>query len=62
MIIRDDGEDVVDQMECVDSLSPSEIQARKEDEEILCKAILGKDLHEVYSGERIKLAVDRQSV
>ena len=38
------------------------VQARREDEEIICKAILGKSLHEIYSNNRIKLAVDRQSV
>ena len=62
VIIRDDGDDevMVDEaakMECVDS-----VRARKEDEEILCKAILGKSIHETYSNDRIKLAVDRQSV
>ena len=38
------------------------VRARMEDEEILCKAFLGRNLHDVYSGSRIKLAIDRRSV
>ena len=28
----------------------------------MCRAMLGKDLYDVYSGARIKLAVDRSSI
>ena len=38
------------------------IHARKEDLLILSRAILGKSLHEVYSNERIELAVDRNAI
>ena len=35
---------------------------RREDENMLSKVILGHSLHEVYSNQRIKLAVARSSV
>ena len=38
------------------------MMAKKEGEEILCRAILGKNLHDVYSNARAKLAVNRQSM
>ena len=40
----------------------SMMNEKKIDSYIVCQAILGKDLHEVYSQSRIRLAVDRQSV
>lgn len=38
------------------------INEKKTDEMIVSQAILGKNLHDVYSNERIILAVNRQSV
>ena len=38
------------------------ISERRTDEMIVSKALLGKKLHDVYSNERISLAVNRQSV
>ena len=57
-IILDDGMSSDDGDMGVDAVS---VRARKEDEEILSKAILGRNLHDVYSGSRIKLAIDRIS-
>ena len=48
--------DVVDNMECIDSV------AIREDQEILYRAILGHDFTEVYSSARMKLAADRHMV
>ena len=36
--------------------------ARREGEDIICRALLGKSLHEVYSNQRIDLAVERHTV
>ena len=41
---------------------PSHVSLVTEDEDIVCRAILGKNLHDIYSSERIKLAVERQSM
>ena len=58
VIIRVDEEvNEADMMESVDS-----IRARRQDEEIVCKAVPGKNLHDFYSGARIRLAIERQSV
>ena len=56
-VIRDDGSDEDGMAEDLDTMS-----ARKKDEEIVCQAILGKNLHDIYSVSRIKLAVDRQTM
>ena len=37
-----------------------EVRARRGDEDIVCRSILGKKLHDVYSNERLKFAADRQ--
>ena len=39
----------------------SAVEARRADERIVCQAILGENLHDVYSNERIALAINRQS-
>ena len=39
----------------------SALSARLEDKRIVCMAVMGKNLHDVYSNERIKMAVNRQS-
>ena len=39
----------------------SAINARMEDERIVCMAVLGKDLHDIFSNERVSLAIERQS-
>lgn len=38
----------------------NEVRARKEDEDIVCRALLGKSLQKAYSNQIIKLAVNRQ--
>ena len=43
-------------------LSSIDDKKRKKDEEIVCRALLGKSLHEMYSNKRIDLAVKRQTV
>ena len=37
------------------------LNVRREDERIVCLAVTGKNLHDVFSNERITLAVNRQS-
>ena len=37
------------------------LNACLEDERIVCMAAMGKNLHDIYSNERITLAVNRQS-
>ena len=49
-----------DDMEDLDMTDLGAIAARKEDERIVCQAVLGKDLHEVFTNKRVQLAVDRQ--
>ena len=49
----DDGNDMVD-----DDL---DVLIRKEDEYIIGQAVLGKNLHDVYSHLRIEMAINRQS-
>ena len=39
----------------------SAINAKLEDERIVCMAVLGKDLHDIFSNERVALAIERQS-
>ena len=39
----------------------SAINARMEDERIVCMAVLGKDLHDMFSNKRVSLAIERQS-
>ena len=39
----------------------SAIEERRVDEKIVSQAILGKDLHDVYSNARVRLAIERQS-
>ena len=56
-IIIDEDDDMA-----VDSEALSAIQARRQDEENICKAMFGKSLHEVFSPERIQLGVQRQLV
>ena len=43
-----------------EDLDIDSLRARREDEEIVCKAVLGRDLHDVYSNKRIQVAVNRQ--
>ena len=45
-----------------DGLDSSSFQARREDEMIPSKAILGHDLNEIYSNQRIIIAVNRNKV
>ena len=49
-----------DDMEDLHMTDLGAIAARKEDEWIVCQAVLGKDLHEVFTNKRVQLAVDRQ--
>ena len=42
-----------------DGIDVDSIQARREDGIILHRAVLGQNLHDVYSNERIKLAITR---
>ena len=42
-------------------MSLDAIEARNVDERIVCQAILGKNLHDVYSNKRIELAIKRES-
>ena len=45
-----------------DGIDVDSIQARREDEIILHRAVLGQNLHDVYSIERIKLAIIRNDM
>ena len=56
IIIDDLSEDVDERMADVGAIA-----AKQEDEWIVCRAILGKDLHDVYSNARTQLAINRQS-
>ena len=38
------------------------VRAQREDEDIVCRYLLGKNLHDAYSNERLQLAANRQSV
>ena len=58
-IILDDPE--IEQ-EVTSGMQLNEIMAKREDEIILNKAILGHSLHEVYSNQRIRLAVERNKM
>ena len=41
--------------------SAAGIAALRDDEWIVCQAVLGKDVHEVYANTRVSVAVERQS-
>ena len=58
-IILGDGDENVGEDK---GLVLAEVRARKEDEDIVCGSILGKNLHDAYSNERFKLAFNRQSM
>ena len=60
-IIREDSDIEIDGY-YDDGADVDAIHDRKENQLILSRAILGKSLHEVYSNERIGLAVDRDAV
>ena len=55
VILDDYGVDDMDN----DGLDIRALQARHEDEMFLSKSILGHDLHEVYSNQRINIAINR---
>ena len=58
-IIRDDGDE---NMEGEQGLDLDGVRARQEDEDMVCRHVLGQNLHDVYSNERLQLAASRQSV
>ena len=58
IILDDDDEN----MEGDQGADLDEVRARREDEDIVCRYVLGKNLHDVYSNERFQLAANRQSV
>ena len=58
IILDDDDEN----MEGDQGADLDEVRARREDEDIVCRYFLGKNLHDVYSNERLQLAANRQSV
>ena len=45
-----------------DTMDADSLQAKKEDAHIISRAMLGQNLHEIYSNARIHLAVCRQTV
>ena len=55
-------QDSVDRMESLDSMTEAEKRVRREDDEILSRALLGKDLSEVYSNTRLRIAAERNMV
>ena len=59
-IIRDDDDDV--NMEGERGVDLDGVRAQREDEDLVCRYFLGKNLHDVYSNGRLQLAANRQSV
>jgi hypothetical protein len=55
------GDMTDDDMDDLRMIDLGALAAGKEDELIVCQAVLGKDLHEVFSNKRAQLAIYRQS-
>ena len=55
------GDTTDDENEEMTAAEISVLSARLEDERSVCMVVMGKNLHDIYSNERIKMAVSRQS-
>ena len=58
--MSDEGEAI--DVDFSDDVDVESIQARREDERISHRAVLGQNLHDVYSNKRTRLAIDRNGI